>query len=296
MLVRPVTDGDRPRIAALWRTATGDPITTEALALWDSLVLPTDRRLRLVAEDQGRLVALLGLVRTLENPICGVRLFVAEDARRRGIGAGLLLRARAFAALNACEGLATIARDVSSEAFAVKRGFSAVARAILLERALGGDESFEAAVPAGVEVLTVSELAGEGDADDAFYVSVRALGDPVGGQLSRAHFDARVLGREGRYRSLQVVARAEGRIVGVSCCEPFVGTDALLHTLTVVAPAHRGRGIGRALKLRALRAARDLGAKTVRTHNRPGNAAMLAINRRCGFRETGTEVTLVAAE
>jgi GNAT superfamily N-acetyltransferase len=290
VIIRAADARDLDAIADLWSSVVGDPVTGDALRSWDALTLASERRLRLVAEDGGRLVGLLGLVRTADSPVCGLRLFVAEGARRQGLGSKLCLRARAFAAIEGCDTMATTARDVASEAFASRRGLSVVARTTIMERAIARDETFESATPEGIDVRLVNEL--EGDAEDAFYVTVRALGAELGPPLSRAHFDARVLGSEGRYRALQVVALSQGHIVGVSCFEPFIGTRTLLHTLTAVATTHRGRGIGKALKVRAMRAARDWGATALRAHNDP-NAPMFAINRRCGFHAIGTEATLV---
>ena len=49
--------------------------------------------------------------------------------------------------------------------------------------------------------------------------------------------------------------------------------------------AHRRRGLALALKLRALQAARELGAREVRTVNDARNRPMLALNERLGFTE-----------
>jgi amino-acid N-acetyltransferase len=58
-----------------------------------------------------------------------------------------------------------------------------------------------------------------------------------------------------------LVARADGQVVGSVGIERY-GPSALLRSLAV-APAHRGRGLGRALTERALDAARLLGVRRV---------------------------------
>jgi ribosomal protein S18 acetylase RimI-like enzyme len=52
---------------------------------------------------------------------------------------------------------------------------------------------------------------------------------------------------------------------------------------TAVSREHRGKGLGLAVKVHALEAAPDLGLREIWTNNDPGNAPMLAINRRLGF-------------
>ena len=61
------------------------------------------------------------------------------------------------------------------------------------------------------------------------------------------------------------------------------GTEALFG-LTAVSKPYRGRGLARALKVRALTHAASQGVKTVKTNNDSSNHAMLALNKSLGFR------------
>ena len=76
---------------------------------------------------------------------------------------------------------------------------------------------------------------------------------------------------------------ADGEVwVGLSSLT-VSGTEALFG-LTAVPKPYRGRGVARALKVRALTHAASQGVKTVKTSNDSSNHAMLALNRSLGFR------------
>jgi ribosomal protein S18 acetylase RimI-like enzyme len=62
--------------------------------------------------------------------------------------------------------------------------------------------------------------------------------------------------------------------------------------MTAVAREHRGKRLGLAVKIHALRAAQARGLTEVQTNNDPDNAPMLAINRRLGFRDRPARVEL----
>ena len=57
-----------------------------------------------------------------------------------------------------------------------------------------------------------------------------------------------------------------------------------VESITGVLPAYRGRGIALALKLLAIRAARQDGVRYLRTNNDAENVPMLAVNCRLGYR------------
>jgi GNAT superfamily N-acetyltransferase len=64
---------------------------------------------------------------------------------------------------------------------------------------------------------------------------------------------------------------------------PGEDNDQAYNAHTGVLRSHRGRGVAQALKLLSVRAARAMGAKSVRTDNDETNAPMLAINRKLGY-------------
>ncbi len=70
---------------------------------------------------------------------------------------------------------------------------------------------------------------------------------------------------------LQSVAPAECELEGIA-----------------VAPAHQGRGLGRALLVAVMAAARDYGAVQMRLEVRAGNSRAITLYRKQGFATTGT--------
>ncbi|GHG06988.1 GNAT family N-acetyltransferase [Deinococcus piscis] len=79
-----------------------------------------------------------------------------------------------------------------------------------------------------------------------------------------------------------VAVSPAGEWVGLT--ELFAEASGALRTgLTGVEPAWQGRGVAYALKLAALRAARERGYHSVDTVNHQRNAPMLAVNRALGF-------------
>jgi mycothiol synthase len=73
--------------------------------------------------------------------------------------------------------------------------------------------------------------------------------------------------------------------VGLSQLKQSRGDPKLLHQeLTAVVPPFQGRGLAVALKARTVEYAQQHGYRTIRTFNSSRNPAMLAINRKLGFR------------
>lgn len=95
------------------------------------------------------------------------------------------------------------------------------------------------------------------------------------------------------------LAHVEDRAVGYT--EIMVSRDQpeiVIQEDTLVDRAHRGRGIGRALKVANLRQLQDVpeaaAGKWVQTYTAVGNAPMLALNRDLGFRTVDTMTALEA--
>ncbi|MFZ5818177.1 MAG: GNAT family N-acetyltransferase [Bacillota bacterium] len=73
------------------------------------------------------------------------------------------------------------------------------------------------------------------------------------------------------------------RWVGVSALWKSDDEGVLTVGLTGVQREHRGSGIAKAMKVRAIEAAREFGAKKIKTWNESNNQRMLAINDQLGF-------------
>ena len=96
---------------------------------------------------------------------------------------------------------------------------------------------------------------------------------------------ARVLEAPGCGPGNVLVTRTpDGRLAGICALRVCVAEPATVyHAFTGVAESARGQGHGLALKLAAIRRARDLGAQQLVADTSPGNAAMLALNERLGY-------------
>jgi RimJ/RimL family protein N-acetyltransferase len=89
-----------------------------------------------------------------------------------------------------------------------------------------------------------------------------------------------------RERIIQMVAidTATGAWVAMSAITRLEGNDYAYNLFTGVDKLYRGRRLAQAVKVLALRYARDvLKANTVRTHHNIKNAPMIAIDRKLGY-------------
>jgi GNAT superfamily N-acetyltransferase len=83
---------------------------------------------------------------------------------------------------------------------------------------------------------------------------------------------------------LYLVAFHGGQMVGMSTARASdEGADILATGLTGVKREHRGRGVSKALKVKALTAAKAGGGRLVKTWNETHNQRMLAVNEWLGF-------------
>lgn len=103
------------------------------------------------------------------------------------------------------------------------------------------------------------------------------------GVANHDDFDLEFFGGEWFRPEGVTLALVDGKIVGVSALGP-TDKGGWLTDFTGVLPPYRGRGIAVALKVRALRFAKESGAATVRTNNDSNNAPMLAVNSKLGFK------------
>jgi GNAT superfamily N-acetyltransferase len=112
---------------------------------------------------------------------------------------------------------------------------------------------------------------------------------------ARVRKDEADLVRVGRQMQV-VVARAEsGELAGhTQLAFPDDGVEVYQWD-TLVRPAHRGHGLGLALKIRAMQASADLlaGRRRITTYNAASNTHMIAVNERLGFRQTAWAGELV---
>ena len=88
-----------------------------------------------------------------------------------------------------------------------------------------------------------------------------------------------------------IVAEFDGKVVGWACLSPWSGRPAYAETAETsfyVKSEYRGRGIGRELKRRVIKEARQLGFHSLIAQVAAGSAASLHLNEVLGFKRVGT--------
>ena len=88
------------------------------------------------------------------------------------------------------------------------------------------------------------------------------------------------------------VALDGDRVVGFASLVEHADDGTAEHGLTAVARSHRGRGLGRALKLAQLHWASQNGIRTLVTWTQQGNEAMQALNRSLGYTDVSKVLTM----
>jgi mycothiol synthase len=213
--------------------------------------------------------------------------------RRRGVGTALL-RALADHAL-ACghdEGGSQL-EDEGSAAFAAPFGFTERNRQIEQVYTVRGDEP-DADVPDGIEFVPL-----RGRAD----LRARLYADLVEGALGDLAVDRPIAITEEEWWASWIpsddwafLALAGDELVGMAgLLDDDDHPERAENLLTAVRSDLRGRGIGRALKRRALRCAADRGLAEVYTWTQSGNEAMQQLNRSLGYVDRHTVVNVRAA-
>ncbi|NJD27710.1 MAG: GNAT family N-acetyltransferase [Chloroflexi bacterium] len=303
--LREVGPSDHASIAAiLTRSYPHEPtVTAEQIGWIIGRADPQRPKVALVAEAEGAIVG-FGYLRGAP-PLPGLLLNVEVDVshRRRGIGTRLL---EAVTTRAADHGLSTmvsvVAADTGSLAFAARHGFverdrrseskidlstfDVNAFADVLQRA--ADRRIRFAVMADIDTPEMRRR--------LFTLANQVTGDMPSVDpmepLTYDQFVAAWLEGPSARRELLVIGLEDDDPVAVSMVTVFPGGIAY-NWMTGVMPSHRGRGLGLAAKVEALRRAKAAGIDEVWTENHNRNAPMLAINARLGYEPMPEVVQLV---
>lgn len=106
--------------------------------------------------------------------------------------------------------------------------------------------------------------------------------------VERVRQDEADTARANRQMQVTVARAADGSLVGHTQLSFPGGVVEVYQWDTLVRPAHRGHGLGLALKIHTMHAAADLleGRRRITTYNAASNAPMIAVNEALGFRQT----------
>jgi GNAT superfamily N-acetyltransferase len=288
---------------ALLISSQEDEPTTET-GLREDYEAHKESILRLMtAEDaQGRLLGFSWAWRNKVEPE-RVSFYLVVKPERRGQGAGRRLYKDMLQAVEeaGAKKLRTSVLDSSPEsrAFIERRGFSEIRHQIGMQLDLQAfdDTPYDAILDRlkgeGFHFTSMAELGNTEEAQRKLYALNDAASASTPGQggehawSSFEDFQKSVCGSDWYKPDGQIVAidTITGAWAGMSAITQMEGRDYAYNLFTGVDLPYRGRKLGQAVKLLALRFARKtLQVQTVRTHHNTRNLPMIAIDTKFGYR------------
>lgn len=300
--LRPVDlDRDLGELAALFTLVQDDP-STEA-ELKDDYESCKERILCLNAagDERGELLGFNWVTRD-RNQADKAYFYIIVKPARRGMGAGRMLYADAEGAARAA-GIRQIEMNVRdtdppSRAFVGRRGFSERTHSIAMQMNLDAfdDQPYDALISRlqdeGFEFTSMETLGNDEESQRRlFRLNDTAAAETMGSDGSHPwpsfeDFEHRVCEASWYNPAGQMVVidTRNGEWAAMSAITRFAGRDYAYNLFTGVDARYRGRKLGQAVKVLALRYARDvLGAHVVRTHHNTQNEPILAIDRKFGY-------------
>jgi GNAT superfamily N-acetyltransferase len=299
MNLRPLNfETDGQRALALINTFYTEPIQLSEFEYWISNLPPGRLARRMVMQnEQGDIVGYSFIGHeTWEAPgHFSVWLIVDPDHRCQGIGAALYADLEAYVTTNGAERLVVEVNDndPSSQQFAERRGFvverhmfeSVLDLETFDERPYGG--LIEKVEESGIRFFSLMQA---GDTPEALQklhaVNYATILDIPGSDetwMPFEEFERMVRRAEWFNPNGQLLAADGEEYIGLAAVQLIPEKKGAYNLMTGVMPPYRGRKIALALKLLAIRYARQHGAVYIRTHNDSLNAPMLAINRKLGY-------------
>ena len=287
-MIREYEDADAEEASAL--LADNSPWLWTAAGLRHRLAALPQRahRATWVAEEDGRIVgwAEAEFDWAAEREDIGtLYALVAPNHRRRGIGSALFERAAAHLGERGAFELRSWTFP-DSDAFLEARGFTRAREermSAVDPRTV--DTSALDALPGGVQIVPLSELAGR--LEDVHRVYAEAAEDmPADHRESNVPFDEwleETVAEPDLNRDGSMVVLIDGQPAALSWLKVDRDRGFAEHELTGTARAYRRRGLARLAKLAVLRWAAENAVIRVQTGNDAANARMLAINDELGF-------------
>jgi GNAT superfamily N-acetyltransferase len=286
---------------AAWFSDLEDEPTSES-GLREYYEKRREQIIQTVAEnEQGELLGFYWAQHNrLEAGRMSITLFVAPEYRRQGVGRRLyedLVRVVKEARVN---NLRFGVRDTCMEglAFAARRGFNEHRHQIAMVLHLDNfdDRPYDRIIARlkgeGFQFTSMEELGNTEEAQRKLYVLNETTGMDIpgaGGERSWTSFEdfQKSVCQSDWYKpggQMVVIDTVTGVWAAMSAITRLKGNDYAYNLHTGVDIHYRGRKLGQAVKVLALRYARDvLQVNTVRTHHNMKNLTMIAIDRKLGY-------------
>lgn len=294
---------DFGEIAALISCQEDEP--TCAARLREDYEAHQESRLRIMvaADEQGQLLGFYWAWRNQVEPSLAAFLLVVKPEQRRQ-GTGNLLyedMTHAFEAVQPKKVRVSLRDDCpQGRTFAEQRGFALLRQHFGMELDLRSfDEHPYAAIlerleGEGICFTSMAELGDTPENQRRLYALNDAASASTPGQagehawVSFEDFQKSVCQAEWYQPAGQIVAidTLSGEWAAMSAITQMLGREYAYNLFTGVDLAYRGRKLGQAVKVLALRYARQvLKAAVVRTHHNTHNLPMIAIDRKFGYRQ-----------
>jgi GNAT superfamily N-acetyltransferase len=296
-----IPEKDFTAIAPLFACQEEEPVSVEELCK-DYQTHTQQLVCMLTAEDEQD--TLLGFTWAWHEKVDPERisfyLVVRPGSRLQGVGRLLYLDMARAAAEAGAKALRTSLLDTCPEgrAFVDRHGFSELRHTIAMQLDLQTfddtpyDGILERLKDQGFQFTSMAELGDTEDARRKLYALNDAAVVATMGQAgehtwsSFEDFQERVCGSEWYHPDGQMLAinANTGDWAAMSAITRMAGKDHAYNLFTGVDLPYRGRKLGQAVKVLALRYAREiLQVQTVRTHHNTKNQPMLAIDRKFGY-------------
>jgi GNAT superfamily N-acetyltransferase len=299
VILREIQEGELARWVAVVNATEREPGSEEGLIAdfldWKRQAPQT---VWLLAEEDGTAVGAGRLTPGWHSPagVARADVRVPAEARGRGIGAALLAELQRRADELGASTLEVEVRDddAGSLAWTQRQGFREIGRSVRLALDLTAIEAPAVEPPEGIEVVTWAERPEL--ARGIYGVACEAYPDePGSGDVEVEPFEAWLsqdMQGSGDRADAVFVALAAGEVAGYAKLSMSVRAGFVLHDMTGVKRAFRGRGIASALKRAEIAWAKREGFRTLETFNNEENAPIRALNEKHGYRPAVGSVTL----
>lgn len=302
---RPVDpERDFAQIAALFTLEQDEPTSEHQLAA--DYEAHKERIFRLIVADdeRGNLLGFNWATRSRFNQSDAYfYVIVRPECRNQGVGSRLYEDIEQAARSAEVKKLEISVRDNCPEyrAFADRRGFREHNHFIGMSLDLTGfndrpyDILIERLKAEGFQFTSMEALGNTEEAQRKLYaLNDTAASETPGSEgqrswLSFEDFREKVCNSEWYNPAGQfvVIETATGVWASMSAITRFAGTDYAYNLFTGTDSRYRGRKLAQAVKVLAVRYAREkLGVQTVKTHHNALNAPMIAIDRKLGYVQT----------